>query len=89
MDIREHLKFKLAGFSSARVGYVLAAISFCLAPVNFFVSFWVSGVLGDFSLFVVAITLAFSFSTPQTTPHRFRPAIFASFAFIANMFGNH
>ena len=89
MTISEHLKFKLAGFSGTRVGYVLAVVSFCLVPVSFYASFWVSGAIDDFSLILFLFTLAFSFSAPQTTPHRFRPALFAFCALVANTLVNH
>ena len=89
MSISEHFKFKLAGFSGTRVGYVLAGMSFCLVPVSFYASFWVSGAIDDFSFILVIITLALSFSSPRMTPHRFRPALFALVACIANTLVNH
>src|SRR4051812_29063991 len=89
MTIPDHLKFKLAGFSGIRVGYILAIMSFCLVPVSFYASTWVTGAIDDFSLILALITLAFSFGSPRMTPHRFRPAWLAFFALIANTLVNH
>ena len=89
MSISEHFKFKLAGFSGTRVGYVLAVMSFCLVPVNFYVSCEASGAIFGISLVAFLITFGLTFTTPRATPRRFLPAVIALLAVVAHMLCTH
>jgi glucan phosphoethanolaminetransferase (alkaline phosphatase superfamily) len=89
MNVPEEFKFKLAGFSGARSGYVLATASLLLFPIHSYVDCDTSGAIFVVSICVFFITLGLSLITPQSNPHRFRPVGFALFAIAANMLATH
>ncbi|HWQ91123.1 MAG TPA: hypothetical protein VN673_05590 [Clostridia bacterium] len=89
MTIPEHSKFRLAGFSGWRVAYVLAVGSFFLVPAHVQVSCEASGAIFGISLVAFLITFGLTFTSPQTTPHRFLPAVIALFAVVTHMLCTH
>ena len=89
MTIPDNLKFRVAGFSGWRVGYILAVGSFFLVPAHFQVSCEASGAIFGISLLVFLITFGLTFTTPRATPRRFLPAVIALLAVVAHMVCTH
>ena len=89
MDISEHLKFRVGGFSAHRVALMLAVVSFAFVPVHYYVSCEGSAATGSigFVLFVVASLL--SLISPRGTAHRFRPLGLALAALVLHMLSVH
>jgi hypothetical protein len=73
MEINEHLKFSLRGFSPKRMGYLLDLVSMGFVPVHMHVSCEQSGGIAAFAFFDMLTVLAFCLFTPRSTPRRFGP----------------
>lgn len=89
MDIPNHLKFTIGGFSAHRVAYILSFLSFAFVPFHNRVSCETSGAIAGIGILLLIITAVLCFVTRRSTPHRFRPLAFALFAMLAHALCTH
>jgi hypothetical protein len=89
MDISEHLKFRVGGFSAHRVALVLAVVSFAFVPVHYYVSCEGSAATGCVGFVLFAVASLLSLVSPRGTPHRLRPLGLAFIALVLHMLSAH
>lgn len=89
MDIAEHTRFTLRGFSAKRVGYIAAVMGFAFVPAHLYVSCEVSEMFVMFSTMLFLLTTGLSLVVHRGTPNRFRPLTIALVATVANMLTAH
>jgi hypothetical protein len=89
MTIRDHLKFRLVGFSGSRVGYVVAVGSLLIVPAHSHVSCRASEAILKISIVAFFITFGLIVTTPRSTPRRFLPAVIAAVAVLAHSLWTH
>jgi hypothetical protein len=89
MSVPEPFKLTVRGFSSRRVGYVLAFLSFTFVPIHSYVSCEVSVLTFGLGLILFLAVLLLSLCVPRGEPNRFRPLAFAFFALVAHVFSTH
>lgn len=73
MQMIEHFKFSILGFSPKRMGYLLVLVSLGFVPVHEYVSCEQSGGIAAFAFFDMLAVLVLCLVTPRSESRRFAP----------------